>query len=111
MLGMRYVIFVIDTTSGSADGDEMVAIDAFNERLQSDGHWVMAAGIGAPSTATLIDNRNNLGSTAGQSLFSNPDYYSGFWIIEADSPDLARELALAGSKACNRLVELRPFLR
>ena len=105
------MIFVIDTTPGSADGDEMAAIDVFNEHLQNNGHWIMAAGIGAPSTATVIDNRNDLGSVAGQSLFATPDYYSGFWVVEADSPDTARELALAGSKACNRRVELRPFLR
>jgi len=31
-------------------------------------------------------------------------------LIEAESIDVARELAFAGSKACNRKVELRPLL-
>jgi len=39
-----------------------------------------------------------------------PEYYSGFWLIEAGDESKARELALAGSLACNRKVELRPYL-
>ena len=108
---MRYVIFVIDDTSGSATGDESVAIDAFNERLEQSGHWIMAAGIGAPSTATLIDNRRSNGHEIAGSLFPGTDYYSGFWIIEAANPEIANDLAHQGSLACNRRVELRPFLR
>lgn len=88
----------------------MVAIDAFNETLRQDGNWVMAAGIAAPEKAHLIDNRSELGEIRSGSLFDSPDYYSGFWIIEATSEEEAIDLAKAGSKACNRRVELRPFL-
>lgn len=157
MSAVRYVIFVIDREpggdagtandagsaggagtargAGTADGGEMAAIDAFNDRLRDGGHWVLAAGIGGPSTATLIDRR--AGSAAGgfggaggtsagaargagaggaaaavrASLQDGPDAYSGFWIIEASTPEIARALAEAGSAACNRRVELRPFLR
>ncbi|HUL78013.1 MAG TPA: YciI family protein, partial [Vicinamibacteria bacterium] len=38
------------------------------------------------------------------------EWLSGFWIIEARDLDEALELAAAGSKACNRRVEVRPFL-
>ena len=42
---MRFIIFVIDNQpNGSASGNEMEAIDAFNESLQKNGHWVTAAG-------------------------------------------------------------------
>ncbi|MBB5616808.1 hypothetical protein BJ959_000304 [Chryseoglobus frigidaquae] len=34
---------------------------------------------------------------------------SGFWIIEAPDRDAALALAAEGSRACNRVVELRPF--
>ena len=111
MTTVRYIIFVIDNTSGSATRDESTAIDAFNDHLEQGGHWVTAGGIGAPSTATLIDNRNSAGITHGGSLFSQTDYYSGFWIVEAETPAIARDLAHQGSLACNRRVELRPFLR
>ena len=108
---MRYIIFVIDSQTNSASGNEMAAIDAFNDDLERNGNWVMAAGIGAPKTATLIDNRGGANLEQSGSLFSTDDFYSGFWIIECASDDEARLLATRGSQACNRRVELRPFLR
>ena len=108
---MRYIIFVIDSQTNSASGDEMAAIDAFNDDLERNGNWVMAAGIGAPKTATLIDNRSGANREQSGSLFTDDAFYSGFWIIECASDDEARLLALRGSQACNRRVELRPFLR
>lgn len=107
---MRFVIFVIDSESNSGTGDEMVAIDEFNARLQRDRHWVFAAGIGAPDTATVIDNRANEPQIEHRSLFDTADFYSGFWVIDAPDTDVAQQLALAGSRACGRRVELRPFL-
>ncbi|MFM7081337.1 MAG: YciI family protein [Actinomycetota bacterium] len=107
---MRYVVFVIDSQTSTASGDEMAAIDKFNDELRAGGHWVMAAGIGAPRTAKVIDNRLGAGATNDGSLFQSDDFYSGFWIIEAESHERATTLASAGSRACNRRVELRPFL-
>jgi hypothetical protein len=40
----------------------------------------------------------------------NEKYLAGFWIIEAFDLDVALRLAAEGSKACNRKVEVRPFL-
>jgi hypothetical protein len=37
-------------------------------------------------------------------------YLAGFWIIEAPDLDVALKLAAEGSKACNRKIEVRPFL-
>jgi hypothetical protein len=108
---MRFIIFVIDGPNNPASADEMQKIDAFNEKLQNNGHWITAAGIQPGSTATLIDNRDNKGEVKSGSLFDSPEYFSGFWIIEADSPELANELAMEGSLCCNRKVELRPYIR
>ena len=107
---MKYFLSVIDAETGSGTGDEMAAIDAFNEGLQSNGHWVFAAGLGAPSTATVIDNRNGEPVFSDGPFVESKEYLAGFWIIEADDLDVALELAAAGSKACNRKVEVRPFL-
>src|ERR1700739_3950115 len=107
---MQYLVSVIDDTTGLATPDEMAAIDIFNERITADGHWVFAGGLGGPSTATVIDNR------AGEALFTDgpfvesKEYLAGFWIIEAADLDEALKLAAEGSKACNRKVEVRPFL-
>jgi len=108
---MRYIIFVIDGPGNPANADEMKHIDAFNEKLQNNSHWVMAAGIQQASGATLIDNRNNKNQISTGSLFTTPESYSGFWIIEAESDAQAKELAMEGSLACNRKVELRAYLR
>lgn len=107
---MRFVIFVIDDRSASGTDDEMAAIDAFNEKLEANGNWIYAAGIGRPTAATLIDNRNGLGEQVSGSVFTAEDNYTGFWLIKADSEAEALALAAEGSKACNRRVELRPFL-
>ena len=108
---MRYIIFVIDGPGNPANSDEMQKIDAFNEKLQNNGHWITAAGIRPSSVATLIDNRENKGEVTPGSLFDAPEYYSGFWIIEAETPEIAHELAMEGSLCCNRKVELRPYIR
>ena len=53
---MQYLLTVIDgsdpATGGSGPADEEAAIDAFNERLQAEGHWVFAGGLGSPDPAT-----------------------------------------------------------
>jgi hypothetical protein len=108
---MRFIIFVIDGPNNPANADEMQKIDGFNEKLQNNGHWITAAGIQPGSTATLIDNRNNKGEVKAGSLFDAPEYFSGFWIIEAESAEIAHELAMEGSLCCNRKVELRPYIR
>ena len=107
---MRYLIAVIDSASGTASGDEIAAIDEFNAFLEQNGHWIFAAGIGGPSTATVFDNRAGAGVEVSGSIFDGDEYMSGFWLVNADTPEIARNLAAAGSRACNRKVELRPFL-
>jgi hypothetical protein len=106
----QYLLSVLNDTTDSATAEEMAAIDAFNEQLQSEGHWVFAGGLGSPSTATVVDGRD------GEALFTDGPYVEskefvvGFWIVEAPDLDVALRLAGLGSKSCNRRVELRPFL-
>jgi hypothetical protein len=107
---MRFLINVIDSQSNSASGDEMAAIDAFNDGLRANGHWITAAGIEGPKGSILIDNRDGLGEVVHAPLYENDEYVSGFWLIEAKDEAEALELAKAGSKACNRRVELRKYL-
>jgi hypothetical protein len=107
---MQYLVSVIDDTAGSATPDEDAAIDVFIERLQAEGHWVFAGGLGAPGTATVIDNRGGAAMVTDGPLLESKEHVAGFWIIEAADLDVALKLAADGSKACNRKVEVRPFL-
>ncbi|MEV6492506.1 YciI family protein [Actinoplanes sp. NPDC051633] len=108
---MQYLVSVIDDKTNSGTPEEIAAIDAFNERVQAEGHWVFAGGLNSPSTATVIDNRGG-----GEALFTDgpflesKEHIAGFWVFEAPDLDVALELAAAGSRACNRKVEVRPFL-
>ena len=111
---MQYLISVIDGSSPapgrSATEDEGTALDAFNERLEAEGHWVFAGGLGAPDSATVIDNRGEEAMFTDGPFLESKEYLIGFWIIEAADLDVALKLAAEGSKACNRKVEVRPIL-
>jgi hypothetical protein len=107
---MQYMVSVIDDTTGSATPTEEAAIDVFNERLATEGHWVFAGGLGSPSTATVIDNRGSETVFTDGPFLESKEYLAGFWIIEAPDLDVALKLAAEGSKACNRKVEVRPVL-
>jgi hypothetical protein len=106
----KFIIFVIDDLSGSGTPDEMVAIDAFNDSLRVNGHWIFAGGLAAPVHANVIDNRNDSNITTGKPLFDTKENYSGFWLIQVNDDETAKRLAYEGSKACHRRVELRPLL-
>lgn len=107
---MKYLVSVIDDNAGLATSDEMAAIDAFNDRLLAEGHWVFAGGLGSPSTATVIDNRGGEAVFSDGPFVESKEYLIGFWVIEAPDLDVALKLAAEGSKHCNRKVEVRPFL-
>ena len=107
---MQYLVSVIDDTAGLATRDEMAAIDVFNDRLKAEDYWVFAGGLAAPSSATVIDNRGEEAMFSDGPFLESKEYLAGFWIIEAADLDVARGLAAEGSKACNRKIEVRPFL-
>jgi hypothetical protein len=107
---MQYLVSVINDTASLASPDEMAAIDVFNDRLQAEGYWVFAGGLGTPSSATVIDNRGEEALFTDGPFLESKEYLVGFWIIEASDLDVALKLAAEGSKACNRKVEVRPFL-
>jgi hypothetical protein len=107
---MQYLVSVIDDKTNSATPSEMAAINAFNDRVEAEGHWVFAGGLNSPTTATVIDN------TGGEPVFTDgpfvesKEWLAGFWVFEAPDLDVALKLASEGSRACNRRVEVRPFL-
>lgn len=107
---MQYLVSVIDDNAGTATSDEDAAIDVFNDGLRANGHWVFAGGLADPSTATVIDNRGGKPVVMDGPFVETKEHIAGFWIIEARDLDVALKLATDGSKACNRKVEVRPFL-
>ncbi len=107
---MQYLVSVLHDSASLATPVEMAAIDAFNDRLQAEGHWVFAGGLGSPSTATVIDNRDAEAIFTDGPFLESKEYLAGFWVLGAPDLDVALRLLVEGSKHCNRKVEVRPFL-
>jgi len=107
---MQYLVSVIDDGTGPDTATEQAGVDAFNDRLRAEGHWVFAGGLGSPDPATVVDNRGGEAVVTDGPFVESKEYLAGFWIIEAADLDVALRLAAEGSKACHRKVEVRPFL-
>ena len=115
---MQYLVSVIDDGQAeAADSDESAipaeeaAIDVFNEQLQAQGHWVFAGGLGRPIAATVIDNRGETPIISDGPFLESKEFLAGFWVIEAPDLDVALRIAREASTACNRKIEVRPFLQ
>lgn len=110
---MRYLFAVIADRTGhvAAKPGEMEAINAFNEKIEAAGQRVMAAGVAAPDHAVVFDNRDGRGLKSPGPAVDADLFMAGFWIIEAEDDTVAHALASEASLACNRQIEVRPFLR
>ena len=109
---MQYLMNVIHNSHELAHDDEMAEIKRFNDQMQKDGYLVFAGGLGFPddTSATVFDNRASAGLVTDGPFVESKEFVVGFWIIDVPSHEVARALAAEGSRACNRRVELRPFL-
>jgi hypothetical protein len=98
-----------------AEGNEVpkpgedAAIDHFNDRLRDQGYWVYGNGLAEPSSATVVDARGEEPLFTDGPFLESKEHMAGFWIIDVPDLDVALKLAVDGSKACNRRLELRPF--
>lgn len=106
---MRFLIAVVDSVTGTADADEIAAIDAFNDRLRAGGHWVFADGLESPDQAVVLDARGATVIRQDGPLVPSDEYLAGFWVIEAAGRDEALALAADASRSCQRKVEVRAF--
>jgi hypothetical protein len=93
----QYLMSVLDDTAGLAMAEEMAAIDAFNEQLQAEGHWVFAGGLASPSTATVVDGLDGEPVFTDGPYVESKEHIGGFWIIEA--PHLCSRTAWASWSA------------
>ena len=108
---MRFLINVIESIDRPAhSGQEIDAIDTFNNEMVAAGQRVLAIGIASPENSIQIDNRDGQVKYIKESLTDSNEYISGIWIIDVPNKEIAFELAAQGSKAFNRRIELRPIL-
>ncbi|MBU3692263.1 MAG: hypothetical protein FGM47_01940 [Candidatus Nanopelagicaceae bacterium] len=108
---MRFLLSVVDTQVRSPHSpEEIAAIDAFNEKLVAANQRRLAIGLESPKDAVVVDARGGQISSKPGPLVDSNEFAAGIWIIEVDSKEQALELAVEGSKACNRKIELRPII-
>ena len=108
---MRFLLNVIESIEKPAHSrQEIEAIDALNDEMVAAGQRVIAVGIASPENSIQIDNRVGEVKHVEKSFTDSSEYVSGFWIIDVPNREIALELAARGSKACKRIVELRPIL-
>ena len=115
---MQFLVSVIDNTeaieagrSALATQTEQDAIDILNQELIDDGSWVFAGGLGMNDTATVIDNRGSETVITDGPFIESKEFLAGFWVLELPDLDAALKMATRASTACNRKIEVRPFLR
>ncbi len=108
---MQFLVSVIDSQTRSPHTpQEITAINDFNDMLSARGQRIFAGGLDSPTSAVVFDNRNGANKSSEGPFISSDEFFSGFWLIEAESLETAKELAAEGSRSCNRKVELRPLL-
>jgi hypothetical protein len=114
----QYLLSVIHDADDLAAMDAMTpeelqtvfgAVDAFNERLRTEGAWVFAGGLQTHDATTTVDNTGAETIVTDGPYAETKEYLGGFWIIEAPDLDAALAWAAEGSKACANRVEVRPF--
>lgn len=95
---MQHLVSVIYDRSDLATSDEQAAIDVFNDRLQSEGHWAIAGGLGVPDRATVIDNRAEEACSPTNRSWSRRSTSSASGSSRPPDLDVALKLAAEGSK-------------
>jgi len=101
--------YVVDFSGD--DVQRVVAqVDELNASMQRAGAWVFGAGLHPASSATVVRAADGRVSMIDGPFAESKEQMGGFWIIEAADLDVALKLAAEGSKACNRKIEVRPFL-
>jgi hypothetical protein len=118
----QYLLSVIGTDTGAEDPtsnggyasseEAQAAWDAtgrFNDTLVAEGYFVFANGLGDPSTATVVDGQGETPIFTDGPYVETKEHIIGLWIIDVPDLDVALRLAVLGSRACRRRVEVRPF--
>jgi hypothetical protein len=81
----------------------------FNDRLRRRATGSSPVASRRPARATVIDNRGEQPCSPTGPFVESKEYLAGFWIIEAPTSTW-RSSSPPRVEACNRKVEVRPFL-
>ncbi|HWE91825.1 MAG TPA: YciI family protein [Pseudonocardiaceae bacterium] len=85
-------------------------INALRDEMKAAGVWVFSGGLNAPSTATVVRNRDGDILTTDGPYAEGKEHLGGFTIIKAPDLDAALEWGGKLARAIRLLpIEVRPF--
>jgi hypothetical protein len=98
------------TPPPEVDLDKVMAdVDALNQEMKDAGAWVFAAGLHAPSTATVVRVSDDEVLTTDGPFVESKEYMGGFSIVEAADLDAALGWGTKLARATGLPIEVRPF--
>ena len=84
-------------------------LDELNADMRAAGAWVFSGGLHSPSTATVLQAKDDEVLTTDGPFLEGKEYLGGFTIVNAPDLDAALEWGRKGTRATGLPVEVRPF--
>lgn len=84
-------------------------VEAVNEELRAAGAWVFAAGLHAPSTATVLRLEGDEVLTTDGPYAEGKEHLGGFTVIQAPDLDAALSWGCKLARAITLPIEVRPL--
>jgi hypothetical protein len=110
----QYLLSIYQPGSGPPPADVLAEImhdvRAVEEELRSAGAWVFSGGLHAPSTATVVDPRQQGVPMTDGPYAEGKEHIGGLTIITAANLDDALDWGRKLARATTLPVEVRPFL-
>jgi hypothetical protein len=90
-------------------GPIMTRLGEWNDGLRARGEWVFAAGLHAPSTATVVRVSGGDETLTDGPFAEGKEHVGGFTVIDVDDLDAALERARALAGITTLPIEVRPM--
>lgn len=113
---MKYacLVYCVPGALSTLSDEEKAALDrdslAYDQKLERDGHYIVASALQGTSTATTIRVRNGKASMTDGPFAETKEVLCGFIFVEAADMDEARRIATGIPMARHGSVEVRPEL-
>jgi hypothetical protein len=111
----QYLLSVYTPTGGTPPPPErlepiMRFVEQWHRELRAAGAWVFTGRLHAPSTATVVQQKDGEVITTDGPFVEGKEYVGGFTVIQVPDLDAALEWARKFTAVVTLPVEVRPFL-
>jgi hypothetical protein len=111
---MKQYLLSIYQPDGEAPAPEVLEpimrdVEAVNAELRAAGAWVFAGGLHPPSTATVVQLKDNEVLTTDGPYVEGKEHIGGFTVIQAPDLDVALEWGRRLAQAITLPIEVRPL--